>query len=154
MLINPAEESYRNGIAALSAGKRKEAMALFEAAIELERRFGSGRPQARYLSCYGLCLVLERNDVHEGLRFCREAVTLEGYNADIRCNLGRALMRAGRLREAHAALAKGLAMAPGHAGIRKALQQMGVRRRPPVPFLTRSHPINRVLGRIRTRRAA
>jgi tetratricopeptide (TPR) repeat protein len=150
MLINSAEESFRKGLRALAEGRRKEALALFEAAIELERRFGAHRPQARYLSYYGLCLGLEQNDVHEALRFCREAVTLEGYNADIRCNLGRVLLRAGRLREAHAALAKGQQIQPNHAGIRKALQKMGVRRRPVVPFLTRGHPINRLLGRIRT----
>jgi tetratricopeptide (TPR) repeat protein len=151
MLTHSAEESFRNGLRALAEGRRKEALALFEAAIELERRFGTtGRPQARYLSYYGLCLGLEQSDVHEALRFCREAVTLEGYNADIRCNLGRVLLRAGRLREAHAALAKGQQIQPSHAGIRTALKKMGVRRPPVVPFLTRGHPLNRLLGRIRT----
>lgn len=149
MLFQSAEESYQKGLSALSQGRRKEAMAMFEAAIELERRLGASRPQARYLSHYGLCLALEKDEVHEALRFCREAVTLEGYNPDIRCNLGRVLIKAGRRKEAYANLAAGLGLERDHRGIRRALRFMGVRRRPVIPFLSRQNPINVILGRIR-----
>jgi len=99
MLVHSAEESFQAGMQCLMSGKKTEALARIEAAIQLELRFGESRPQARYLSFYGLLLALERRQVREGLRFCREAVTQESYNPDLRCNLGRVLLRAGRRKE-------------------------------------------------------
>ncbi len=154
MLVQPAEDSFQKGLIALEEGRRREAMALFEAAIELERRREVERPQARYFSYYGLCLSLECNETREALRFCREAVTLEGYNADLRCNLGRVLLAAGRRREAYESLLRGLKLQPGHMMSIRQLKLMGFRKRPPIPFLSRQHPINLLLGRIRARKAA
>jgi tetratricopeptide (TPR) repeat protein len=150
VLIPAAEESYNQGLEALSAGRRKEALALFEAAIEIARRRSPARPQSRYLSYYGLCLALERNEIHEALRYCREAVTLEGFNPDMRCNLGRVLLRAGRRREAYKCLMDGLRMESGHVAICRSLKFMGIRRRPVVPFLDRRNPLNVFLGRLRS----
>jgi tetratricopeptide (TPR) repeat protein len=149
VLIPAAEESYRRGLRALSDGHRKEAMALFEAAIEIERRRSCARPQARYLSYYGLCLAVELNELHEALRYCREAATLESFNPDIRCNLGRVLLRAGRRREAHRCFMRGLRLESDHAPTLRALSIMGIRRRPILPFLARENPINVFLGRLR-----
>lgn len=153
MLVQAAEESFQKGIKALAEGRQREALAMFEAALELAQRFGTERPQARYLSYYGLCLGLERNELREALRFCREAVTLEGYNPDLRCNLGRILMKAGRRKEAHQALLRGLSLQADHVDLRRALKSMGLRRRPPVPFLRRNHPLNVFLGRKLSRAA-
>ena len=154
-MLNPsAEESFQTGLEALEGGRRRVAMAMFEAAIELERRFGKGRPQARYLSYYGLCLGLEQNDLREAMRFCREAVTIEGYNADIRCNLSLVLMKAGRRKEAYINFVRGLHIEPGHQKILRAMRKMGLRRRPVVPFLGRTNPLNVMLGRMRFRAAS
>lgn len=148
MLVHAAEQRFRRGLEALSAGRRLEALALFETALELERRHGSGRPQARYLSYYGLCLALEGRRLHDGLEMCRQAIPLEFYNPDLCLNLGRALVAGERRREAHDAFLRGLALAPTHQEILRELRRMGRRRRPPVPFLDRSHPINVLLGRL------
>ena len=134
----------------MQEGRRREAMALFEAAIEIQRRQSHARPQSRYLSFYGLCLALERNEIHEALRYCREAVTLEGYNPDIRCNLGRVLLRAGRRREAYRAFMDSLKLESSHEATLRALRVMGIRRQPILPFLARANPINIFLGRLRT----
>ncbi len=148
MLVPSAEESYVRGLRALSGGRGKEAMALFEAAIRIAWRGRGSRPQARYLSYYGLCLALVWNDNREGLRYCREAVTLESYNPDIRCNLGRVLLHAGRRSEAYRCFVRGLA-GGDHPTIRSALRSMGIRSRPALPFLARSNPLNLFLGRLR-----
>jgi tetratricopeptide (TPR) repeat protein len=150
MLIQTAEDSYRQGMHALSGGRRMVALALFEAAIEIERRMTRARPQPRYLSYYGLCLALERNEIHEALRYCREAVTLECYNPDIRCNLGRVLLRAGRRREAYRCFLRGLNLERSHTSTIRALREMGRRRRPILPFLPRTNAINVFLGRLRS----
>jgi len=104
MLVRVAEESFDKGMSAMDQGRRDEALAFFEAAIALENKFGAGSPQPRYLSQYGLCLGLLGRRKYEGVRFCREAVAKEGYNADLLWNLGRVLLVANRRGEAHAAL--------------------------------------------------
>jgi len=148
MLFRAAEESFRKGLEALEREPGKKALALFEAAIELDRRLGAARPQARYLSYYGLCLALGAHRVVEGLRFCREAKDLEFFNPDLYCNLGRVLLAAGRRRDAYEALCQGYRLEPAHPGIRRELGAMGKRRRPVLPFLDRGNAVNRILARI------
>ena len=149
MLVHLAEESFQRGMAAFEAGHGREAMAFFEAAIELERRLGDGPPQARYLSQYGLCLGTVVRRRHKGVQFCREAVDLERYNPDLYCNLGRVLLAAGRRKDAHDTLLRGLRIQTDHQEIIRALKEMGIRRRPVLPFLARSNPLNVYLGRLR-----
>lgn len=149
MLVRVAEESFEKGVAALDERRQHEALAFFEAAIELECKYGAGRPQARYLSHYGLCLGLAGRRKHEAIKFCREAVAMEGYNPELLWNLGRALLIADQRREAYAAFIKGLRLEPGHRGIIHDLKAMGVRKRPALPFLGRTNPMNILLGRMR-----
>ncbi len=149
MLVPSAEESYTQGRRALSEGRGREAMALFEAAIRIAWRGRGSVPQARYLSYYGLCLALMRNENREGLRVCREAVSLEGHDPDIRFNLGRVLLQAGRRAEAHKCFVRSLALGGDHPTIRSALRSMGTRSRPALPFLPRHSSLNVFLGRLR-----
>jgi len=149
MLVHSAEESFQQGMQCLAAGKNRESLALFEAAIQLEQRFSRSRPQARYLSYYGLVLGLTRHEIREGLRFCREAVSLESYHPDLRCNLGRVLMRAGRRKEAYKSFQRGLQLQADHPGLVLAVRRLGIRQRPVLPFLSRSNALNVFLGKIR-----
>ncbi len=148
MLIRPAEESFRKGLEALAAGRRIEALARFEAAVVLERRRGAIRPQARYLSYFGLCVAFQPHRQEDAVRLCREALALEFYNPDLCWNLGRVLLVAGKRREAHAVLQKGLALSPRHPGILREIDRMGRRRRPVLLFLSRGNPINVLLGKL------
>ena len=107
---------------------------------------------ASLLRDYGLVLGLTRNEIREALRFCREAVSLESYNPDLRCNLGRVLLRAGRRREAYQSFQRGLRLQADHPGLVRAVRRLGIRRRPVLPFLSRSNLINVFLGRIRAPR--
>jgi tetratricopeptide (TPR) repeat protein len=148
MVIRSAEQSFERGLEALSAGRGREALAMFEAAIEIEKRSGAPRPQARYLSYYGTCLAIEKKQLNEGIRFCRQALSDEFFNPDLCWNLGRLLLRAGRRKEAHEILVKGYSLHPGHAGIVEELSRMGRRRRPVIGFLSRGNVVNVLLGRL------
>jgi len=148
MLVRPAEDSFFRGIEALQRGRGIEALALFEAAVVIERRQKVVRPQARYLSFYGLCLGTETKRLAEGIRLCREALELEFFNADLCWNLGRLLVLAGERGEAYLTFEKGLRLQPGHPGILRELRRLGKRRRPKVQFLSRSNPVNVILGRL------
>lgn len=148
MLVQAAETRFQRGLQALTDGRNLEALALFEAALELERRLGARAPQARYLSFYGLCLAQDGNRVREGAEFCRQAIALEFFNADLFWNYGRVLLVADRRKEAFAAFVKGLSVQKNHQEILRELSKMGWRKPPVIPFLPRGNPLNVVLGRI------
>jgi tetratricopeptide (TPR) repeat protein len=148
MLLNAAEESFRRGKAALEHDELTEATGLFAAAIDVERRNGQRQIQARYLSFYGRCLAELGQHVRQGVEACREAIDLEPYDPDHHWNLGLALLRANRRRQAYQTLRAGLALHPEHQGILRELGRMGRRRRPVLPFLPRGNPLNVLLGRL------
>jgi tetratricopeptide (TPR) repeat protein len=147
MLVQAAESRFQRGLAALQAGRTLEALALFEAALELEQRLGGRSPQARYLSYYGLCLAHQGNRPREGAEFCRQAITLEFFNADLFLNYGRVLILSERRKDAFDAFAKGLAVQASHQDIKRELARMGWRRPPVLSFLPRENPVNVALGR-------
>ena len=149
MLNRAAEESFDKGMDALQENRWKEAMAFFEAAVALERKFGQGHPQARYLSYFGLCLAISKKQFKEAIRLCKAASEIERFNPDLQWNLGRVHLTAGNRRQAFGALIRGLRQEPQHAGLRREVRRMGIRKRPVVPFLDRQNPINVALGRRR-----
>jgi tetratricopeptide (TPR) repeat protein len=148
MLVQAAETRFQRGLQALGDGRNLEALALFEAALELERRLGSRAPQARYLSYYGLCLAQDGSQLREGAEFCRQAIALEFFNADLFWNYGRVLLVADRRKEAFAAFVKGLSVQKNHQEILRELAKMGWRKPPVLPFLPRGNALNVALGRL------
>lgn len=150
MLNQQAEESYRNGMQLLADGRPRDALAFFRGAIELEDgQSGGGRGDARYLSFCGLSLCLSREDIHKAIGCCRGAAKLDPTRPDVWWNLGRVAMVARRRGEAYRALRYGLRLDPNHQGMRTDLKRLGIRRRPPISFLPRSHKANVFLGRLR-----
>lgn len=148
MLVTAAEDCFRDGLTAFEEGRELEALALFEAAVEVERRVSRKPTEARYLSYFGLCLCLVAKRHRDGLPLCREAVGREPYNAELFLNLGRACLACGRRKEALTALEQGLRLEPSNDGLRRQRQGLGQRRRTPLPFLDRSHPLNVALGKL------
>lgn len=148
MLVQAAETRFQRGLLALAEGRGLEALALFEAALELDRQLGAHTPQARYLSYYGLSLAQEGSHPREGAAFCRQAIDLEFFNADLFFNYGRVLLLSDRRKEAFAVFVKGLSIQKNHQEILKELRRMGWRRPPVVAFLARGNPINVALGKM------
>jgi tetratricopeptide (TPR) repeat protein len=148
MLVQAAESRFQRGLQALREGRSLEALALFEAALELERRLGARTPQGRYLSYYGLCLARDGNQPREGAELCRQAIALEFFNADLFWNYGRALLLSDRRKEAFAAFVRGLSVQKNHQEILRELGRMGWRKRPVLAFLPRANPINVALGKM------
>ena len=147
MLVQAAETRFQRGLQAFQDGRGLEALALFEASLELEQRLGARNPQARYLSYYGLALARDAGQLREGAEFCRQAVAREFFNADLFLNYGRVLLMQNRRKEAFAALVKGLSVQRNHQEIIAELARMGWRKRPMIACLARSHPLNAALGK-------
>lgn len=89
----------------------------------------------------------------EGLRLCRVAVKRDAFEPENYLNLARTCLLRERRRLAISALNRGLRVSPRHPELLELRRELGLRRRPAIPFLSRSNPLNRELGKLRNRRA-
>jgi tetratricopeptide (TPR) repeat protein len=144
-----AENLFREGLAALASGRAAHAAECFEQAMRVEKQGRSGKTQMRFLSYFGLSVALSGGASREAIRACETAVRNESYNADLLLNLGKVYLMAGRTTKALAVFDRGLKLDPRHKGLQAALMKADRRRRPPLAFLDRSHPLNYYLGRMR-----
>ena len=101
------------------------------------------------LSWFGLALALVRRQFKPAIDLCRRAIELEFYNGDHYANLARVYMTAGNRKKALETVEQGLKVAPEHDYLLQVRKTLGVRSRPSLPFLDRSHPINVTLGQAR-----
>jgi tetratricopeptide (TPR) repeat protein len=101
------------------------------------------------LSFFGLSLALVQRKYKAAIDLCKRALDLEFYNGDHYANLTRVYMAAGNRKKAIETAEAGLKVVPDHDSLVKVRHELGVRSRPPVPFLDRAHPINVSLGAVR-----
>lgn len=149
MPILTAENHFRKGLVALVEGRPNEAAAQFHLAMKIEMERGVGRPQMRYLSYYGAALAEWKGATADAIQACETAARRDFFNPDLQLNLARVYRRAGKRTRALATIERGLQLAPRHRALRDELSNLDRRRRPPLPWLSRSHPANRMLGRAR-----
>jgi tetratricopeptide (TPR) repeat protein len=95
------------------------------------------------------------NSPEEGIAICLKALKRldetipfgsEFFYPVFYLNLGRAYLKADKKQEAVAAFYQGLKNDPDNKDIHEELVRLGNRRKLPVPFLRRSHPINKYIG--------
>lgn len=151
MTIVTAENSFKKGLDALRDGRPEEAVASFKTAMQIEKEFGAGRPQMKYLSYYGVSFAQAYGANREALRACESAVKKDFLNATLFLNLGRVYLIAGKVTRALAAFEHGVRISPNHKELRAELAKADRRSTPPIPFLSRSHPLNAWLGKLRAR---
>ena len=101
------------------------------------------------LSWFGLCVGLIRKEFKPAIDLCRRAIDLEFYNGDHYANLARVYLAAGKRKKAVEVAEEGMKLAPGDEYLQEVRNSLGVRARPAVPFLDRTHPINVSLGQSR-----
>lgn len=115
---------------------------------QVAERGDTGLPGVFY-SYLGYGIALREQRVREGLRLCRHSIKVEFYQADNYLNLARTCLLARDRRGAVRAVRDGLKIDPHHAGLLAVRGELGVRGEPVLPFLDRSHLLNRFLGRLR-----
>jgi len=138
-----AEELFAAATESLKNGKTGEAVTLMEQAVELERK-------PIYCSTLGLCLAKEnrdRKDFKRAVSLCREAIKNEPKNSAHFLNLGKVHTLANQKKDAIRIFYMGLRYSENRDIIAE-LNRIGRRRRPILPFLERSNPINKVLGKL------
>ena len=101
------------------------------------------------LSFFGVCLALVQKKFKPAMDLCKRAIELQFYNGDHHANLARVYVAAGNRKKALEAVETGLKLHPEDDALLAVRNSLGVRARPPVPFLDRSNPINVSLGKAR-----
>ena len=140
-----AEEHHRRGIALLEAGHGSEA---YE---HLSRAYLSDPQMPRHRSFYALALALVRGQFLGAIELARAAIRQEFYNPELYLNLARIYLAFDFKAEAVRFLKRGLMVDPENPHLLGRLVALGVRRKPPLPFLPRTHRANRILGILQAR---
>ena len=149
MNIVSAENFFRRGLASLVDGDALVASDCFQSAILTEVQHGVKRPQMRYLSYYGLSRAQAFGATPQSIQACETAARKDFFNPDLFLNLGRVYLLAGKTTKALAAFERGRAIAPAHKGLLAEITKIDRRATPPLGIVARSHPLNKLLGRIR-----
>jgi tetratricopeptide (TPR) repeat protein len=102
----------------------------------------------RVLSNFGLTLVLVEGDRQRGIRFCEEALRRGLQTTETLVNLAKALVVTRNKEQAVRALRKAMDLAPDDPRVGEEFAALGLRRRPPIPFLPRSFFLNKWIGRL------
>ena len=86
------------------------------------------------------------------LEACQTAVSRQKRDPILYLNLGRVYALAGKTVQALRAFEGGLRISPGHSLLLREMTAIDRRSKPVIPFLGRSHPLNRKLGQLRASR--
>ncbi len=98
------------------------------------------------LASYALALG-HTHGLKEGLELCLKAVASDKRNPHIYWSLAQLYMLSGSRKKAVEALEVGLRVSPDHRGLLKLRDDLGVRRPPPIRFLSRDSLVNVKLGK-------
>ena len=136
-----AETFFNDGLSLLKQNKTREAMVAFKKALNV-------RPNIpRYLSYYGLSWAMDSKKSDEALRVCQKALEIGLFRSELYCNLGKAYIQRGDRISAIKTLQQGLSVDNQNKEILNFLKEMGIRKTPIIPFLSRNNPINKYLGK-------
>jgi tetratricopeptide (TPR) repeat protein len=135
-------ELFKRGAEALEAKHYAEAQRFLQAAVARDR-------SPDHLSLYALALSYHTGEVQPGITLCQEAVKREPKNPEHFLRLGVIHLIANQRKEAIRIFRLGLRVGR-HPLIVKWLQALGHREKPLIPFLARSNPLNKYLGKIRS----
>jgi len=98
---------------------------------------------------YGIARYQQRAE--EGLKLCRHGVKLQFYEPENYVYLARTALLCENRAEAVKAVRGGLKVDANNQELRELYKDLGIRQLPVLPFLSRSNPLNQILGRLRTK---
>jgi tetratricopeptide (TPR) repeat protein len=128
-------------------GGWKEALPALARMAERDER--QGALPALVYSYLGYGIALRQQRIQEGLKLCQHAVKLEFYQAESYLNLARTQLLARQRRAAVRTIEAGLRVDPEQRQLLELRRDIGMRRRPVLPFLQRDNPLNQLLGKLR-----
>ena len=133
-------DTIDRGISCMESGDFLSALVFLEKAARREL-------SPLVASHLAVCLARERGQVQKALALCRDALEKEPENNVHYLNMGRIHLIRGDKPEAINCFRAGLAHGRDQRLISE-LDRLGTRRPPVIPFLRRTNPLNRYLGKL------
>jgi Flp pilus assembly protein TadD len=145
MLDTEAFREFKAGLTLLRDNYPTKALPHMKRAVELDKN------NPYYMSYLGVVLARSESKWGEAERLCDTAVKLKRNQAQLYLNLAEVYATAGRRGDAKETLESGLKFARRDIRLNIAMNRLTERRNPVLSFLSRRHPLNRQLGRMRYR---
>ena len=134
---------FEKGLAMLKRGYPGDAVDYLEKAME------KGLRSSACYSWLGLAAARSvRYIISKAEDFCMKAIKMDFYWPQYYLNLAEVYLIWGKKERAVKTLEEGLKIDRDNFDILNELERIGVRRRPLIPFFSRSNSINRYLGKI------
>lgn len=148
----PLQDAPETAAAAYEAGRAAFAARDLGTAHEAFQRAHRRAPSdPRFMSWYGVTLVLVERNSNLGMVLCEQALRQGGADPDLLLNQARVHLALRQRERAVRAILRGLDLWPDDPRLQAARDAIGTRRAPVLGFLSRNNPLNRVLGRLRYR---
>jgi tetratricopeptide (TPR) repeat protein len=129
-----------------------------EKALELLNKAVINYPYNPIIHSYlGFLEAAVNKQYAKGIKLCRESIKIlkeqlpveSGFFLSVLyLNLGKTYLAANKKKEAYDAFQKGLETDKKNEEILYEIKNLGIRRRPPLPFLKRSNPLNKYIGKL------
>ncbi|MGA7826212.1 MAG: tetratricopeptide repeat protein [Geobacteraceae bacterium] len=140
-------EAIEEGVLEFERARRAIAMENTVAGLASLEKALSLNDQKGWYSYLGYCVAKERGQVSRGSDLCMISLEQEPDNPEHYLNLGKILLLSGNRSEALQVLRDGVARGE-NAELIALLNKFGKRKSPLFPFLPRSNPLNKYLGRL------
>jgi len=147
----PAHQEIGKAVELARQRRYAEALAIFEKYLPqlsshdvADKRILSGSS-----SFYGLCVAMVRRHYAEAVQYCNLSLKSQFMDPDHLANLALVYLERNDRGSAIENLHAGLRIQPNNPRILGILNDIGTRRPPVIPFLSRSNPLNVWLGRRR-----
>lgn len=150
-VVVPSAEYLKEALVKLRGGRRKEAYGILLHASEIYP------DHPIILSYCGWLQAVVDKEYKSGLADCRKAFVLfktsdpqtaERVYPHLYLNLGRTFLVTGRKKDAVENFQKGLKYDRSNAELKKEMKLLGTRKKPPLPFLSRSNLFNIIIGKL------
>lgn len=146
-IVDQLSEALRRGIELCRQGEWSNGLNFLGQIAEA----GCTNVPGLYYSYLGYGIARCQRRTADGLKLCRHAVKLQFYEPENYLNLARTALLVNDRKVAMEAVRKGLKIDRNNRNLRALYRELGIRKRPVLRFLSRSNPINLLLGRIRAR---
>lgn len=140
-------QAAQRGVEACKRGHWKEGLAVLGKIAEADRQ--GAELNGQFYSYLGYGIARYERRVKEGLALCQHSIKVQFYEPENYVNLARVHLLARNRRKAVEALTRALKLNVSHPGARALAQEIGWRRPPVIPFLSRGNFLNRILGKMR-----
>ena len=140
-------EEIELGKAYLEEKNYPEALKYFKKAFSFYEHNPNQTPGV-LLSSYGYARAIGENNVREGIVFCKKGLMRKDQAPEHYLYLAELYLMSRQKKEAYKTIETGLKVFKNNSRLSETLKGFGVRKKPIVSLLGRSHPVNKVIGKI------